>query len=95
MIGIGCQVRAVACWAVEIKVPPQQILIVSVGIGGAVRVGDLLHRQQVNFERSDHGTGDLVLNLEDVIKLTVVGLRPEVITAVHADKLGSDSHLIT
>src|SRR5437016_12652488 len=42
----------------------------------------------------DHRSCDLILDLEYVVELSVIGLRPEVITVVGADELGGDTQMI-
>src|SRR3981189_2041018 len=51
----------------------------------------LLRRQQVNSQRRYNGPCDLILNLEDVIQLAIVGLRPDVVAVVGANQLRGDA----
>jgi hypothetical protein len=47
-----------------------------------------------SFAPSDTGTGNLVLNLEDVIELPIVGFRPEVVSVIHSNELYSNAELV-
>src|SRR5437879_13425148 len=51
----------------------------------------LPHRQQVNSQRCYNGACDLILSLEDVIKLAIVGFRPYVVAIVDANQLGGEA----
>ncbi len=57
-------------------------------------IDNSLTRQQARLQRFDHGGGNLILHLEDVIELPVIGFRPDVIAVVGADELGGDTQTI-
>ena len=65
---------------------PLQVLVVGLGIGCGRRLGHALVEQR-DLQRTDDGTGDVVLNLEDVVDLAVVGLGPDVEAVVGTDEL--------
>ncbi len=50
---------------------------------------------KLGFDRSDDSLSDLVLQSEDVIKLTVVEFGPYVIACAGIDELSSNSNLVS
>ena len=68
------------------------------------RVGLLVRRprgfrhfsfQQRHLEGLDYGAGNLILHLEDIVQLSVVGFRPDVIAVIDSNQLCRDSQRIT
>src|SRR5262245_57541511 len=53
-----------------------------------------LRAQQCHFQLLNHIGSDLVLDLEDVVELPVVSLRPNLETVRGVDELGRDPHLV-
>ena len=69
--------------------------VVQVGIAVVRRCGARRHlAQHRHLERADHGVGDIVLYLEDIIELAVVGLRPHPGVIVYVDEFGGDAQLL-
>src|SRR6266436_9820011 len=76
-----------------VALPALQVQVIRCNIRSTLLVLSrwLLHRQQVNSQRRYNGPCDLILNLEDVIQLAIVGLRPDVVAVVGANQLHGDA----
>src|SRR5262249_61794153 len=74
-----------------VHLPPELPTLQIERIGLRIGRAHLRRRaEQLYLQLLHHLTRDLVLNLEDVIHLTVVGLRPEMVTFGGADELCRD-----
>src|SRR3954454_8944027 len=63
------------------QLPREQIEVVCIDVVGAPLLKRLLlGRQELDLQRVDDGLRDFVLDREDVSKLAVVALRPDMLT---------------
>ena len=71
------------------ELPGQQKLVIGFRVVAAIGIRCLLLGKQLQFQPGDHGRGDLALHLEDVLDVAVIGLRPDVHSAVGPYQLGA------
>ncbi len=73
------------------ELPPAQVVLVGLDVfGRRLLDGPLFALAEHDSQRFDDVAGDLVLDLENVLELAVVALRPEVVAVGHANQLGGD-----
>src|SRR5947209_18856760 len=50
---------------------------------------------QLDLERACNGRGDLILEVKHILQITIVLVRPKLVTAVHVGEFSRDAHVFT